>query len=212
MWGKRRDWGTPRNYNLDHVFGRYERFEADPVDYTSFSSERFFLLGHAIPAFQRNPDFDPEKPIIEPFNVNASGAEDTRRVIQPTWDEMRMIAFLETAVEGGHLGTWTFHAGDDVTERRPDGTEYFPRDLWLIDGQQRFWSLHCFFQDKFPVFGRFWSEVDEPMRRKFLQTTPFQAYEMRNQTELQLRQAYDKMNFGGVSHTAEQRATPGLRG
>jgi hypothetical protein len=211
MWLKRLDWGSPRNFNLDHLFGQKNKFDADPVAHTQFSNERFWLMGYVIPVFQRGPAFDTEKPIIEPFEKNAFGVEDNRKVIQPIWDEGRMIRFIQTAVERGHLGTWTYHVTDNEDVRRPDGSEYFPRDLWLIDGQQRLWSLHCFFNDQFPVYGKFWSEVDTIERRKFLSSTPFPAYEMKNMTELSLREAYDKMNFGGVGHEEYMRAAPGFK-
>ncbi len=211
MWLKRREWGTPRNYTLDHVFGQGRSFETNPAEHTRFSNERFWLMGFVVPVFQRGPDFDPEVPMIKPFEINAYGVDDQRTCIQPIWDEGRMIRFIETAVEGGNLGTWTFHVTDNEEAKRPDGSEYFPRDLWLIDGQQRFWSLHCFFSDRFAVFGKYWSEVDTIDRRRFLNSTPFSAYEMKNLSELSLREAYDKMNFGGVPHEEIMRATPGFK-
>lgn len=211
MWHKRREWGSPRNFTLDHLLRKKESFELDPVEYTKFSNEKFWLMGYAVPVFQRGPEFDSEKPMIEPLEQNAHGIVDDRKVIQPIWDEGRMIRFIETAVEGGNLGTWTYHVTDDEEELRPDGSEYFPRDQWLIDGQQRLWSLDRFFSGQFPVYGKFWSEVEVVERRRFLNNTGFSAYEMKNLPEMYLREAYDKMNFGGIAHEDNMRAVPGFK-
>lgn len=210
MWGSKRDWGMTRNYDLDYLLFQRTKFINNPVEYTKFNAERFWVMGFAIPVFQRGPEFDPERPIIEPLEDNAIGG-DPRKVIQPVWSEQQMIRFLEAAVEGRGLGTWTYHRSEDKEAKRPDGSAYFPRDMWLIDGQQRFWSLHCFFNDKFPVYGKFWSEVETVDRRRFL-STAFTAYEMRDQSELALREAYDKLNFGGTPHREDQRALPGFKG
>nr|WP_250807122.1 DUF262 domain-containing protein [Neorhizobium tomejilense] len=182
-YDKPRDWGSIRNFNLDHLLLKKKTFEADPARFTQYSTDENWLMGHAIPPFQR--------PIV--------------------WDEDRMIAFIETLVQKGDPGTYTYHVNDHM-EKTASGREIYPRDTWLLDGQQRITSLDRFFEDEFPVYGLFWSQVDETRQRGFLFSTTFAAYEVRNKSELELRELYDLKNFSGVPHQEHERAVqPGMR-
>jgi hypothetical protein len=174
-----RDWGSIKNFNIQHLLLLKEKYEADPLSYMKFSIDRNWLMGHAVPPFQR--------PIV--------------------WGEDRMIAFIETLVMKGDPGTYSFHTSDKH-EKTADGREYFPRDMWLLDGQQRLTALDRFFDGEFPVYGLFWSEVAADRKRGFLMGTNFSAYEVRNKSELELRELYDLKNFGGIAHEEHQRAIP----
>ena len=174
-----RDWGSVRNFNLGHLMHNKTKFESDPKSITNFSLDTDWLLGFAIPPFQR--------PVV--------------------WDEDRMVAFIETLAQKGDPGTYTYHASD-ISEKTADGREYYPCDMWLIDGQQRLTSISRFFDDEFPVFGLYWSEVGDVRKKGFLMGTTFPAYELRNKTELELREVYDLKNFGGIAHEEHQRAMP----
>jgi hypothetical protein len=179
-WNDRpRDWGSIHNFNVGHLLRLKDRYEADPISITKFSIDHNWLMGHAIPPFQR--------PIV--------------------WGEDRMIAFIETLAMKGDPGTYSFHTSDEA-EVTPDGREYFPRDMWLLDGQQRLTALDRFFDDEFPVYGLFWSEIPAERKRGFLMGTTFAAYEVKNKSELELRELYDLKNFGGIAHEEHQRATP----
>lgn len=151
----------------------------DNVRSAHYYGAQTWLLGYILPPFQR--------PVV--------------------WSEDRMIRFIESAVLGFNLGTWCYNNAGDAPMRIINGREYFHRtDLWLIDGQQRLTALDRFFDDFFPVFGLFWSEVDTVRKRNFLSSTGFPAYETRIYDETALRDLYDRLNFGGVAHTADQRA------
>ncbi|MCV9964595.1 DUF262 domain-containing protein [Pararhizobium sp. BT-229] len=178
-YDKPRDWGSIHNFNVEHLLLLKRKFENDPASVTKYSIDRNWLMGHAIPPFQR--------PVV--------------------WDEDRMIAFLETLVQKGDPGTYTYHTSDRTVVSE-DGQEHYPRDMWLLDGQQRLTALDRFFDDTFPVFGLYWSEVDETRKRGFLMGTGFAAYEVRNKSELELRELYDLKNFGGIAHEEHQRAIP----
>lgn len=173
-----RDWGTLHSFNLHHLYHRKQKYESDPLSVTQFSIDDKWLMGFAVPPFQR--------PIV--------------------WDEERMIAFIETLAQKGDPGTYTYHDNDQM--ERINDREYYPRDMWLLDGQQRLTALDRFFDDAFPVFGLYWSGISESRQRGFLMGTIFSAYEVRNKTELELREIYDLKNFGGVPHEEHQRATP----
>jgi uncharacterized protein with ParB-like and HNH nuclease domain len=156
-----------------------QKYQTDPQSVTRFSIDQNWLMGHAIPPFQR--------PIV--------------------WGEDRMISFIETLVMKGDPGTYSYHV-NERHELTSDGQEYYPRDMWLLDGQQRLTALDRFFDGEFPVFGLFWADVTENRKRDFLMSTNFSAYEVKNKSELELRELYDLKNFGGIAHEEHQRAVP----
>lgn len=178
-----RDWGVLRSFNLDHLHHMKMSYESNPAKFTEFSLDHDRLMGLAIPPFQR--------PIV--------------------WDEDRMIAFIETLAQKGDPGTYTYHVNDKLVTDET-GRQHYPMDMWLLDGQQRITSINRFFDDEFPVFGLFWSEIEESRRRGFLFSVTFPAYEVKNKTELELRELYDLKNFSGVPHQEHERAVrPGMK-
>lgn len=114
------------------------------------------------------------------------------------WSQAQQIAFIESAWRGIGLGTYTINR----TRTYPH-----PLDNLLIDGQQRMHAIECYVDDQFPVFGWHWSEVTEIDRRAWEMSTAFASYETDSEDETFLRSYYDMMNFGGVAHTPDQRAT-----
>lgn len=147
-----------------------------------WSNGATWLLGTIIPPFQR--------PVV--------------------WDEERMTKFIESAWLGMHLGTFVVNNTVKVPYEDEDGnTRYHPTDLWLIDGQQRLTAIDRYLDDRFPVFGAYWSEVTVIERRRFASTS-FASSEVQLTSEPQLRDLYDRMNFGGIVHTEDQRALPKL--
>lgn len=114
------------------------------------------------------------------------------------WTQEQQVRFLESAWKGLNLGTFSYNR----TRSSPH-----PLDDLLIDGQQRMWSLQQYLEDAFPVFGYRWSEITDADRRGFQVTRTFGCYETQSEDEDYLRSYYDLMNFGGVAHTEDQRAT-----
>lgn len=81
----------------------------------------------------------------------------------------------------------------------------------LLDGQQRLRAIERYWADEIAVSGDdgneyFWSEMQEDERAHFMRI-PFPWIETAYKTDYELREAYDRHNFGGTSHTQEERAT-----
>lgn len=172
--------GSQKLWHLDFLYDQREQME-DPeaFDYIQPEQREKMLMGFVLPPFQR--------PLV--------------------WEEDRMIRFIESAVLGLHLGTWVHNNSLNEKWIKKDGKEYSPyTDRWLIDGQQRLTALDLFWGDKFPVFGSYWSELSENEQRRFLSNTPFSGFETQIHNEKELKELYNRMNFGGVAHTEYQRA------
>lgn len=111
------------------------------------------------------------------------------------WDEARSIKFIESLWRGIPVGTFTYNQLYDS-----------PYDNMLIDGQQRMYSLQRYFEDRFPVFGCFYSETDIIDKRSFEMGTHFHCYVTKTNSEQYLRDYYNLMNFSGVAHKESERA------
>ena len=122
------------------------------------------------------------------------------------WDEARMIAFIESAQLGLHLGTIIWN---DAGEAMQDG-KFHPTDRYLLDGQQRITALTAYVQDAFSVFAgtpyeHRWSDLNAIERRTFGQIQI--GYSKVNTTDdALLRTIYDRLNFGGIPHSPDQSA------
>ena len=114
------------------------------------------------------------------------------------WTEAQSIRLIESLWLGMNIGTFTVNYSPSYSGRL---------DRILIDGQQRMWALEQYLSDAFPVFGYRWGEVTEVDRRAFTLSRHFGSYITKSDDEAYLRGYYDLMNFGGVAHTDDQRAT-----
>ncbi len=175
-WPKRMLDGVVRQWSLDTLYDRRERFKEDFAGRTSGTPPgQQWLMGYVIPPFQR--------PIV--------------------WDEDRCVRLVESAILGLGIGSWVYNVTDDL-----QGCSKGEMHLWLLDGQQRLHAFDRYFDDAFPVFGLRWSETPRRDQVRLLNNTMFPAIETRHSDERILREIYDRMNFGGVAHTADQRAVP----
>lgn len=125
------------------------------------------------------------------------------------WDEARKISFVESAYLGIHLGTIVFNDALNLpmVEGRFDRT-----DRWLIDGQQRCNALWGYVNDEFAVFAgtpheHRWSDLNT-VERRFFHRIQIGYTKLQSNDEAHLRLVYDRLNFGGVAHTDDQRALP----
>lgn len=123
------------------------------------------------------------------------------------WDEARMIAFVESAYLGIHLGTIVYNDGLDLPMK---GSRFHFTDRWLIDGQQRCNALWNYVNDAFPIFvgtphEHHWSDLNQTEQRTF-KGIRIGYTELKIDDEQHLRLVYDRLNFGGVPHTEDQRA------
>src|SRR3546814_908347 len=124
------------------------------------------------------------------------------------WEMDRKIAFIESAYLGIHLGTIVFK--DALNRPMVDG-RFDPTDRWLIDGQQRCNALWSYVNDEFPIFvgtehEHRWSDLNI-VEQRFFRHIQIGYTKLQSNDENHLRMVYDRLNFGGVAHTDNQRAT-----
>lgn len=113
------------------------------------------------------------------------------------WSQEQDIRFMESAWLGLPLGTFTYnvsHSDDSL-------------DNLLVDGQQRMNAIRGYLSNEFPVFGFHWAELDIVERRLFKTGVHFPSYMLSTKSEHELIELYNLLNFSGVAHTEDQRAT-----
>ena len=115
------------------------------------------------------------------------------------WTVEQSVAFIESIIIQLSIGTYTVHDSDFTSK----GAIKFSG--WLIDGQQRLYSLEQYFDSKFPVFGFYWSELTKAEKRKFL-NIGFTQYKSALWDEELIRDLYNRLSFGGTAHKDNQRA------
>lgn len=117
------------------------------------------------------------------------------------WDEQRKRRFIEGIFLGLGTGYYVAHAKDWDN----DGLK--PMAGWLLDGQQRISSILDFAQGRLAIFnGIRYDDLDLPTRRRRFLRVVFPCIELDYQPdEARLREVYDRLNFGGVPHTAADR-------
>ena len=114
------------------------------------------------------------------------------------WDVARKRAFVEGIFLGLGTGNYVVHAPDWDA----NGTK--PMSGWLIDGQQRLSAIRDFVRDDLEIFdGVRYSDIDQiSRRRRFLgQTFPYIELSYAPD-EQRLKTLYERLNFGGMGHTA----------
>lgn len=134
------------------------------------------------------------------------------------WTKAQQISFMESVFLDYDLGRIVYVNGEKVWGK--------PQDHWLIDGQQRLTTLWRFIHNKFPVWGCYFDETwDEEVKypkgwytythdKKEHQLTPkyhlgearFPVLEIDEDNEEILRDAYNRMNYGGTPHKESERA------
>ena len=90
---------------------------------------------------------------------------------------------------------------------RYSGSEH---DRTLLDGPQRLRALERYWADELAVRGEdgneyFWSELDSQEQAQFLRAT-MGWQESYYSTDEELREAYNRHNFGGTAHRPDQVA------
>lgn len=116
------------------------------------------------------------------------------------WSDAQCTAFLESLWLGISPGTYMVNwsmVGNDF-------------HYLLLDGQQRLRALERYWDGELAVPGEDgrayrWTELTRDEHAHFLRI-PFPWIETAYTTEAQLRDAYNRHNFGGTSHREEDRA------
>ena len=137
----------------------------------------------------------------DPETKNPTGARTVMGYALPkwqrglVWSDKQKISLIESLWRGIPIGTFTFN--------RMYGS---PLDNLLIDGQQRLHAIECYLKDEFKVFGYLYSETTVIDKRRWDMNVMFPCYITETKDEEYLKNYYNLMNFGGISHTEDQRA------
>ncbi|WP_454727861.1 MULTISPECIES: DUF262 domain-containing protein [Cupriavidus] len=119
---------------------------------------------------------------------------------QVVWTDAQCLAFLEGLWLGVSPGTYMVN-----WSTTSDGYHYV-----LLDGQQRLRALERYWADELALPGEDgqaygWSALTPGEQAHFLRI-PFPWIETRYTTDAELREAYNRHNFGGTPHRPEERA------
>lgn len=109
-------------------------------------------------------------------------------------------------IEGVFLGLGTGYYVVNQPDWDSNGT--LPMSGWLIDGQQRLTAIRDFVAGGVSIFdGIRYEDLSKADRLKRFAHVVFPCFEIEYQAdESQLRELYDRLNFGGTSHTEADRA------
>lgn len=116
------------------------------------------------------------------------------------WSEAQCTRFIESIWLGVGLGTFMVN----MTESNKDA------DNILLDGQQRLRAIERYWDNEFPVMGDdgkeyFWNDLTREEHAHFLRI-PFPWVMSQYKKEEELKEAYNRHNFGGTPHTEDERA------
>lgn len=118
------------------------------------------------------------------------------------WTQEQKVRFIDSIWRGYDIGRY-------MVVHWEDG------GIWadcLIDGQQRIRAILEYTSDSFPMIGvddqpYFWSSLSRPEQRRFENVVfPRAVLRMPDLTEEELRDIYNRCNYGGTAHTEDQRA------
>jgi len=123
------------------------------------------------------------------------------------WETERRVSFVESIWLGFHLGSIV------VTDFEFKNDELTWKSDLLLDGQQRLRSVELYLNDEFKVFNYYWSDLERPEQRMFM-NTPIATtiIDPTKYDEEQLADIYDRLNFGGVPHKESERASLKVKG
>lgn len=120
------------------------------------------------------------------------------------WSVEKKKAFMEGIFLG--FGTGQFVVNGSDWQPGEYGIEHKPFSGWLIDGQQRISAVRDFVFNGMVLFeGLTYKGMTAPEVRRF-HREQFPCFELDYTADEQLlKTLYNRLNFGGVAHTPEQR-------
>ncbi|MFJ4347658.1 DUF262 domain-containing protein [Pseudomonas sp. NPDC089401] len=172
---------TLHMFQVDMLAANLEAYSADPEQARAkYPWATRFAMGHPLAPWQR--------PAV--------------------WTDEQKVRFITSIWMGADLGSYLVNEWYAYADRT--GAFAINSEV-LLDGQQRLTALEGYLLGEFGVpdaLGqvRFWSELGNAERRRFL-NTPFAQARVHSDDETALRQAYDLRAFGGTPHTEDQRAS-----
>lgn len=121
------------------------------------------------------------------------------------WTDFQKVRYVEGIFHGFGLGTYVINGMD----WQKDGARK-PMSGWLIDGQQRIGAIRDFVQGRLTIFEDVtFGSLSAPEAKRFLRRN-FDCFELEySEDENQLKDLYDRLNFGGTPHRESERATNG---
>jgi len=121
------------------------------------------------------------------------------------WTLEQNVKLIESMWKGIPIGTYSVN---QIQNFEMESETFQKYDSLLLDGQQRIAAILDYMGDKFAVFGNLFSDLSVPDQRHFEQLKF--PYRLTHFQEIEdITEYYDTMNFGGVEHAPEQRATLG---
>lgn len=114
------------------------------------------------------------------------------------WTQEQQVRFIESVWNGYDIGRYVVY--------QPHHPEFSRFTDCVIDGQQRIRAILAYVNSEFPVLGYRWSELPRVDKRRFEMITFNRACIRETMSEAQLRDMYNRMNYGGTPHTEDQRA------
>lgn len=118
------------------------------------------------------------------------------------WTHLQKQRFLEGIFLGLGCGTYCKNG----QEWLPDGSSA-PMSGWLIDGQQRISAIRDFLAGDLVIFGDVTFPAMSKAERLRFSRTPFPCLELDYcADETALVELYNRLNFGGTPHKANERA------
>ena len=115
------------------------------------------------------------------------------------WSSDQKVRFVESIWLGYEIGRYVIY--------QPHNPTYSRFTDALIDGQQRIRTILEYVAGGFPVFGYRYTELPLIDRRAFDFGTIFPKSEIKHTlSEAELRDIYNRLNYGGTPHTEDQRA------
>ena len=127
--------------------------------------------------------------------------------VLPPWQRLEVwdIDRKRRFIEGLFLGLGTGYYVEHEPDWSGEGTR--PTSGWLIDGQQRLTAIRDFVHHGLQIFdGVTYADLDQVTLRRRFWNVPFPCFEVEYQNnELMLRELYERLNFGGVTHTEQDR-------
>jgi hypothetical protein len=174
-WPARTHYAYERSLTVGDLYGKRRRMLENPEEEMKFLDGDRFVCGYVLPDFQRGH----------------------------RWSQEQGVAFVESLILGHHPGHFKYNSTLNMPFVEIDGREVSQFNLWLIDGQQRLTALDAYWDDEFPVFDLYWSEVEvRDQRRLWNMVFPAGEYQIADYHELV--DVYWTLNRGGVPHTDEE--------
>jgi hypothetical protein len=121
---------------------------------------------------------------------------------KPVWTDEQCVLFIESIWMGVGLGAFMVNLSNTGL--------YDDTHLILLDGQQRLRAIERYWNGEFAVPGEdgnsyLWTDFTEREQAHF-NRMPFPWLCTAYTTDAELREAYNRHNFGGTAHKEDERA------